>query len=284
MKLIKRIIFTILSLWISQLCFASQAPTLPDSYSGYPFSAAVLATGLSGYGIISSGLNQAKIEASAVFSDDINRLSSVSISNKGSVFFWQKLSKETTENTEISLNRIGLIATKESEKGYLTGLVLSYLYGNIAAWSNTPGNAYAFVSSGNGFAVDFAVNFTTYKPFIIGFNLKNILAYMFWDKYDTERLPFALQANLQYIYKDFKAVGSYERVYGNINQNCFNIGAEQAVNEFLTLRAGAIFRGPDIDKTAGFGVKIKQFLLSAAIRYNADKTSLYMVTIGAVTK
>ena len=268
MKL-KHAIFIIISLWISQLGFATTAPTLPDSYSGLPFSAAILALGQSGYGIISPGLSEAKIEASAIFSNDASRLISAHVSNKNSVFFWQRLSKETTENAEISLSRIGVIAVKESEKGYLTGLVLSYLYGDIAERG---------LASGNGFAVDFAVNFKTSKSFIIGFNLKNILAYMFWNDYDAERLPFVFQTSFEYFYKEFKITGGYE------SKNRFNMGAEQAINDFLTIRAGLIAKGSDIDKTAGFGVKIKQFIVSGAGIYKADKTSLYMITLGATTK
>ncbi|MCA6073174.1 MAG: hypothetical protein LE178_06595 [Endomicrobium sp.] len=65
-------------------------------------------------------------------------------------------------------------------------------------------NPYSNVSSGNGFACDLSFLFPLSENLLLGFNLKNLPVFMFWEKYSTDTIPWTIMSGIGYVYKSLR--------------------------------------------------------------------------------
>jgi hypothetical protein len=322
----KNIIFLIVfSVFCSNL-YAKSAPTLPNSYDAVYISARSMAMGGAATGLkktreaffynpaslINIGNNA--FDISGLLKKDSQNtdysfdgfISAIAIA-KSMSFSWNNISDyskktETPDGSrqkqEVVINAITIAAANKVEEDdnsnntktpLSIGSAISYLYARAGqSFVDTAlNNAQADMSAGNGFAYDLSVLISLSESLSIGANFKNIIAFMFWNEYDAEQLPFIIRAGIGYEYRKFSFAFDWDNRFYRFSDligDYFHFGAEQYLNDFLVIRAGLIsFANFDKDSfryTYGIGALIKSGEISAAYEsFDIDGSKNYRYII-----
>ncbi|AKL97839.1 hypothetical protein [Endomicrobium proavitum] len=314
------VVFFLLSAFTVCNVFAKSAPVSANSYDGFAPSARTMAMGSAGAGLLSADkdsfyYNPANLanfqgsflNANAVFSIKSNANSNdVAINNpsgqgltsaflvkdSGS-FFWESLSDnsvifDANSHAEISISRIGVSFAKQGSAGASQAISLSYLYGKIGyAYLDPLTGQNADIISGNGFSIDYSLLFNLSKNINLGINLKNIVAFMFWNDYGYQQQPFTIRAGLGYNLKGLSMALDWDKKYyrsGNLEKNALHFGIEQYLTNFLCVRAGIEnnfdFLAENAKYSLGLGFKIKNIEIScAALQQKISKQDFYKAAV-----
>jgi hypothetical protein len=328
--MIKKLLILTVLLIASEFAFAGKPPTLPFSYNRTSPGARSIAMGGAGAAVPNtpeavfynpSALGYmhgktAEISGSVLTQSDApaqalsearpqgHGLRAFIVTAESGGISWQNLSNTAAteyygagsyETSQISLNAVTLSVGEKMDNGVVTGLNIGYIYGNAAVNGTSGANPYADVYSANGFNIDFAmiVPLVESKVFA-GLNLRNIAAFVWWDKYGLDQPPFSAVAGVSLINNGFTFALDYEKFFyrfGDAEESFVRAGLEQYLSNFFALRIGAESGmenvSSDIRYSYGFGLRFKGYDINAACRQytvKADEdytTTEFILSCGA---
>jgi hypothetical protein len=255
---------------------------------------------LSGVFMRRSGASPSQV--AAVDSSGEGLTSFILIQNSAALV-WQALSDASItktypggnrEDTEIYLSALTLAAGQKNEKGYSVGINMSYLYGKIGESYVYGNEAGSNIASGNGFALDLSFAIPAGRNVFFGVDVKNLAGFMFWDDYNTEQLPLVVRTGTGYHFRGFLFVTDWEKRFyrfGNLQEDYLRFGVEQYINSAVCIRLGIVtdedFDGDKTKYTYGFGIRIKNYELSAAAqqyKINDEDFSKYLISFSTLVK
>ncbi len=251
-------------------------------------------------GLSFEAARQSSLSTDQLFSNETlknTNLTLISLCNSKGAISWRPMASysvsTTTVNggfssTEVHVDEFTLSATQTDDK-ITNGLNLSYLYGRVAQAGIDNGTPSANIADGNGFSLGYGLLYNVSPMFRLGIDADNIAAFMWWDDFETQQLPFVLRAGFAYQISKFVtfAYDFDKRYYRDpvpaLTQNHF--GLEQNLGDILKIRVGIY--GPDMNDlevthyTAGLGYTQNNlnFDLSGE-KYRVDFTDVYRIVLG----
>ncbi|MCL2389489.1 MAG: hypothetical protein FWC85_03810 [Elusimicrobia bacterium] len=311
--MLKQILMTFAVLLLSAgTVFAQSRPTLPFSYNRRAPGARSLAMGNAGvavpntpevvvhnpaalgfmntHGFEITGrvhtMGDTSTQSFGLASPQGDGIRSLIILSDSAAVSWKKLSNTNvnfasgldSRHSRVSLNAVTLsVGERNSGSGFNTGLNIGYIYGNAAVSGITGGIPHAGLYSAHGFYVDMAMLMPMGPRFFTGVSLRNIAAFVWWDRFGLDQPPFSVALGTAFVMRDFVMAVDYERFFyrfGNEHDTFVRAGIEYYLNNFFALRAG--FEAPtngnedDIKYTYGIGLRFAGYDIDFALQqFNA---------------
>jgi hypothetical protein len=153
---------------------------------------------------------------------------------------------QSWDTKEIRINQFMLSLAVPYTDKMSVGFNINYLSGNLAvsSKSKTAGvwnEPVANVSAGYGFGVDMGLLYKV-TPFMnLGVMMQNLAAYLYWDDYARDKLPFNLRIGTAIKLTDFLTFAyDYEkRFYPKADEvESYHLGLEQVIFKAMALRLG----------------------------------------------
>jgi len=249
-------------------------------------------------GISFEAARQSELNTDQLFSQDTlkdTNITMLSLCNSKGALSWRPIANYTSSSTtsggwsnnEVHIDAFTLSATQTDDK-ITNGLNLSYLYGRIGHAAIDNGVPSANIANGNGISLGYGLLYNLSPMFRFGISANNICAFMWWDDFEAQQLPFSFRAGIAYQLSNMVTFAyDFEKEYYRddpiLTQNHF--GLEQNIGDILKLRLGVY--GPNMNDlevthyTAGLGYSKDNvsFDLSGE-KYRLDNSDVYRIVLG----
>jgi hypothetical protein len=250
-------------------------------------------------GLSFDAARQSELSSDQLFSQDTlkdTNITMLSLCNAKGALSWRPIANYTSTsttaggwaNTDVHIDAFTLSATQTDGK-LVNGLNISYLYGRIGQASIEDNVPSAIIANGNGFSIGYGLLYNVSPSLRLGLSPNNICAFMWWDDYEAQQLPFSFRTGAACaLSKTATFAYDFEKEYyrdssPELTQNHF--GLEQGLGDSLKIRLGIY--GPDMNDlevthyTAGlgYGANNMNFDISGE-KYRLDESDVYRIVIG----